>query len=295
MSRSFICNAAYCLARQPVMNRAGSIMWAAMLLVLAACTHDVGVTVLPPQQTPVTPVIPLARVASIEVLPYPLLLVSGTGVLTAVLRDSAGFILVGRSVAWSSADTTIATVSNTGVVTGHAAGQTRITATSEGVSSYVPIVVPSSPSIVSVVVSPDTVSVEAGQKWQLSVTLLDSIGRYALASGPIIWTTSDSTRALVSGSGVVSAVSAGTAIVAATNSGKRGTSTIRVFPTLPVGSLTLSPDTITVQVGAVTSYTVVVKDSLGNRVFSRPVSWATSNGSEPSLCTLATTIRSKGR
>lgn len=52
----------------------------------------------------------------------------------AVLRDSAGNALVGRSIAWSSSNTAVATVAPGGYVTSVAAGSATITAQSEGKS-----------------------------------------------------------------------------------------------------------------------------------------------------------------
>ena len=53
--------------------------------------------------------------------------------LTAILKDAAGNVLLGRAVTWTSSNTGVATVSGTGLVTGVAAGSATITATSEGV------------------------------------------------------------------------------------------------------------------------------------------------------------------
>lgn len=66
--------------------------------------------------------------------------------LTAVTTDSAGKILVGRPVSWSSSNTLNATVTSAGAVTGHAAGATTITATSEGHSGTATVTVTARPS-----------------------------------------------------------------------------------------------------------------------------------------------------
>jgi uncharacterized protein YjdB len=58
--------------------------------------------------------------------------VARTTQATATPRDANGNILVGRSVTWSSDNTSVATVSETGLVTGVALGSAGITATSEG-------------------------------------------------------------------------------------------------------------------------------------------------------------------
>jgi hypothetical protein len=62
------------------------------------------------------------------------LTVGQTTQATATTRDANNVVLTGRTIAWSSDNTTVATVSGTGVVTAAAAGTARITATSEGKS-----------------------------------------------------------------------------------------------------------------------------------------------------------------
>ncbi len=51
---------------------------------------------------------------------------------SAVLRDAAGNVLTGRSVAWSSSNASVVSVGTGGLVTGIAAGTANVTATSEG-------------------------------------------------------------------------------------------------------------------------------------------------------------------
>lgn len=52
--------------------------------------------------------------------------------LTATVKDIDGNVLVGRTVTWGTADASIATVSSTGLVTGHSVASTTITASCEG-------------------------------------------------------------------------------------------------------------------------------------------------------------------
>ena len=63
--------------------------------------------------------------------------------LEAVARDSAGNPLEDRAVEWRSANTAVATVSTSGVVTGRSAGQVEITATVETVTGRIAITVSS--------------------------------------------------------------------------------------------------------------------------------------------------------
>ncbi len=74
-------------------------------------------------------------VAAVTVSPATASLQAGAAAqLTAVTTDSAGNPLTGRTVSWTSLDSTVAPVSASGLVKGVATGTTTITATSEGKS-----------------------------------------------------------------------------------------------------------------------------------------------------------------
>ena len=89
-----------------------------------AASAQVSVTVAPPPP-----------VASVVVSPESLQVIAqGTGRLSVTLRDSSGRLIVGRAIAWVSADPTIAIVADSGVVTGIGPGTVAIYATSDGIS-----------------------------------------------------------------------------------------------------------------------------------------------------------------
>jgi hypothetical protein len=74
-------------------------------------------------------------VATVAVTPaITSVLKSATQQLTATLKDASGNVLTGRTVAWSSSNIGVASVSASGLVTGVAAGVVTVTATSEGKS-----------------------------------------------------------------------------------------------------------------------------------------------------------------
>ena len=151
--------------------------------------------------------------------------------LTATLKDAAGNVLTGRTITWSS-NSSAATVSPSGVVTGVAAGSATITATSEGQSgtSAVTVTAAAPPPVASVTVSPASGSVQVGQKLQLSVTLKDANNN--VLTGRVVAWTSSSASATVDGSGLVTGVASGSATITATSEGKSGTAAITV--TAPV-------------------------------------------------------------
>jgi uncharacterized protein YjdB len=67
--------------------------------------------------------------------------VGRTAQLTAVAFDQTGAQLIGVTFQWFSSDKTIATVSNTGVVTGVAVGSARISAMAGTVSGFADVTV----------------------------------------------------------------------------------------------------------------------------------------------------------
>ena len=100
----------------------------ALLLSVAACDHSPTAVAEAPGAPPAAPV-----VATVEVTPVQAIAWVGTQrQLAAVVRDSAGNVLTDRTISWRSANTTLATVSSAGVVTGRSVGVVTITATVDG-------------------------------------------------------------------------------------------------------------------------------------------------------------------
>ncbi|MBM3884887.1 MAG: Ig-like domain-containing protein [Gemmatimonadetes bacterium] len=90
----------------------------------------------------VTPV----PVATIAITGANTVVVNETVPLAATLQDSSGTALIGRTITWTSADSTILTINQAGLVTGRQPGSSIVTATSEGVSSTLRVLVTSQPS-----------------------------------------------------------------------------------------------------------------------------------------------------
>jgi len=147
--------------------------------------------------------------------------------LTATLKDANGNILTGRTVTWSSNQTTVATVNATGRVTARAAGSATITATSEGQSGTSSITVTPVP-VASVTVTPASASVAVGATVQLTATPKDANGN-PLTGRVITWSSSKTAIATVSGSGLVTGVAAGGPVtITATSEGRSGSAAVTV-------------------------------------------------------------------
>ncbi|HWC73008.1 MAG TPA: PKD domain-containing protein [Gemmatimonadales bacterium] len=167
-------------------------------------------------------------VSSVDVTPATAgILVGGTVQLTATPKDAAGNPLSGRVVTWTSGDTSIAIVSNTGLVTGKkAGGPVTITATSEGKSGAAAVSVTTVP-VASVDVSPSSATIQTYATLQLTAQAKDANGN-PISGASFTWASSAPGIANVSASGSVVGVSAGTANITATSQGQTGTSVITV-------------------------------------------------------------------
>src|SRR6266699_2596390 len=203
--------------------------------------------------------------------------------LTATARDSTGSTLPGRTVSWGSSNPSIATVNNSGLVTGIVAGTATITATSEGKSSTAAVTVMIVP-VAAVAVAPATASLPVGQTVQLTATPKDSAGA-ALTGRPVTWASSNAAVATVSGSGLVNGIAAGTATITATSEGKAGSAAVTVT-LVPVASVVVSPAPAMLPLHGTTQLGVTLKDASGTTLTGRTVAWTSST---PTIMTVSPT------
>jgi len=165
-------------------------------------------------------------------------------------------------------------VSETGSVTALSPGNAIITATVEGKSGVAAITVSPAP-VASVAVSPTSATLIVGQTLQLEAQPRDASGR-PLDGRTMTWSTNRPDVATVTSTGIVAAVSPGTATITATSEGRSGTATIVVqAPT--VSRVEVTPATATVNVGGSFRLTATVYDSRGSVIPGAQVKWASSD------------------
>jgi len=214
-------------------------------------------------------------VASVTVSPASASVPAGqTAQLTATPKDASGNPLSGRVITWASSNTSVATVSSSGLVTGKVAGSATITATSEGQSGTSSVTVTAVP-VASVTVTPASASVNEGSTVQLTATPQDGNGN-PLSGRVVTWASSNTSVATVSSSGLVTGKVAGSATITATSEGQSGTSAITVVH-VPVASVTVSPASASVPAGSALQLTATPKDAAGNPLSGRTIAWSSSN------------------
>ena len=156
--------------------------------------------------------------------------VGATTTLTAALLDAAGDTIRQRTATFSSIDTTLATVSSAGVVTGVRVGRARIVASREGRADTSTVTVTLRP-VNTVSVAPADTTVRVGNTVQLTATLR-AANNSVLTGRPVTWASSDTTIARVSGTGLVTGVAASSQFVTitATSEGRTGNARVIVIP-----------------------------------------------------------------
>lgn len=236
---------------------------AACLTVLAACGGESSAPPAPVASVAVTP-------------PASTISVGQTTQLTAQPRDAQGNNLVNRTVSWASTNTSVATVSSSGLVTAlTVGGPVTIVASSEGQDGSA-IVTVTPPPVASVSVAPGSSTLTPSAVIQLVPTLRDASGA-TLTGRTVTWSSSNNGVATVSGSGIVTGVAVGGPVtITATSEGQVGTATVSVVA--PVATtVSVSPSVTTVPSGGTTPLSVIVRDQNGVAITGKVPTWTTSN------------------
>lgn len=192
------------------------------------------------------------------------------------LRDANGNVLTGRKVAWTTQNPQVASVNESGVITGLAVGPSLITAKVDGAVAQSMLFV--QPAVASVVILPQSSSVVLGETRGLNVAVTDKDGK-TIPGRSLTWSSSSPTIATVNAEGIVAGVALGQATITArtVRDGVSGTATVHVVQ-VPAASVAISPaGSQLVFEGTTLQLSAIVRDGSNNILNGRPVSWTTSN------------------
>jgi uncharacterized protein YjdB len=213
-------------------------------------------------------------------LPATTLQVGATLSSSAEVRSTAGAVLTGRTVSWTSSSPSTASVSDGGVITGVAPGTVTVTATSDGKTGSASLTVVLAPVNAVAVTAPASTLVTE-RTLQATAILRDERGA-TLSGRTVAWTTSTPAVATVNDAGLVTGVSAGSVTITATSEGKSGTLVLSVVPP-PVNSMSLALAQSTVPQGGTTTATVQLRDDRNVLLTGRTVTFASS---DPAVATV---------
>jgi uncharacterized protein YjdB len=184
-------------------------------------------------------VLPPPTVTTVTIKPASVRLFAGTSTRVQIYAyDSAGNGLGGRAMSFTTGSSAIATATQANAfeatIVGVAAGTTTFTATVEGRSASIPVVVDPAQVVGTVRVSPTSVALVIGATDGLTATQLDTKGAAMAPSHPVTWSSSNSGIVTVNTSGTIRGMASGTATITATVDGKSASATVTVSAAPPV-------------------------------------------------------------
>lgn len=223
--------------------------------------------------------VPAATLVSVVVSPATSTVAIGaTQQFSAVAGYTDGSAVdVTAKSSWTSANTAVASVGNTGLATGVSAGTAAISAAFGGkTASGVVTVLPA--KLVSIALTPATTALSAGstQQYVVTGTFDDNSRRDVTAVST--FTIAAPAIASISATGLATAKSAGTTSVVATDGALSASASLTVLPAT-VASLSLTPAATTFQIGAIRQLSTIATYTDGKVVDVTGV--ATYNSTTP--------------
>jgi trimeric autotransporter adhesin len=180
-------------------------------------------------------------------------------------------------VTWSSSSPATATISATGLVNALATGSTTISASLAGVTQSTTVTV-TAPSVVSIAVTPEGLTLGIGINQPYVATATYSDGSSADLSSGVTWSSSSTSVATVDNNGLVATVAAGSTTVTATFGSFTDTATLTVVPA-HLTSIAVTPSVQTIAAGTSLQFSAIGSFDDGSTQLLTSVSWTTSSSS----------------
>lgn len=199
------------------------------------------------------------------------LLLGDTARLVAVAQNERGDTIAGMSIEWTSSDSSVAAVSTSGLVSARARGVATISATVDGKSGEGIVAVVSRIATLVININGDTLFTGDSTFWY--VMAYDSAGNWLLGR-PVSWSVADSSivRGRPTGNDFwLKGRAPGVAWVKASAEG--ASDSARIWVRNRVGSVAIGPDTGTVLIGDTLRLGATVRDTAGNLLTDRRVTW----------------------
>ncbi len=191
----------------------------------------------PPDPPPPPPPPPPPVVDRVAVSPSSPSIEEGeTQQFSATAYESDNTEITGKTFTWTSSNTTVATINTSGLATAQDAGSTTITASVDGKSGTASLTVteppPPPPVVDRVAVSPSSPSIEEGETQQFSATAYEA-DNTQITGKTFTWSSSNTTVATISTSGLATAQDAGSTTISAEVDGKSGSASLTVTEPTP--------------------------------------------------------------
>jgi uncharacterized protein YjdB len=208
---------------------------------------------------------------------------------TATPKNPAGVAITGKTIRWSSSNSSIASVDQTGNVTALTPGNVIIAADADGVIGNASVAVTNLP-IGSCSLSPATQRVTVTAQAQPVITLRDTANNVLPTLGRALsWISDNEVVATVSGTGVITARRAGTARVTASSVEYPNISCATTFEAVDARIVTarITPTSGSLRIGVQRQLSVSLTDSIGQTIPpGRVVTWTSAT---PATATVSAT------
>ena len=170
---------------------------------------------------------PPGTVARVEITaPSPTMEVGQNMQVTVRYFDASSSQISGRTVAYSTSNSSIATISAIGLVTATGPGSVTLTATVDGVQGNLVVNVTQVP-VFFIAITPLNPTVRQGETLTLSAQPQNAIGQ-PLIGRNVTWSSANPSRATITQGGVVTGVSAGNVYIRAETEGRVDSVNLRV-------------------------------------------------------------------
>ncbi|MGG4451228.1 Ig-like domain-containing protein [Brevibacillus porteri] len=174
---------------------------------------------------------------------------------------------ISRQAVYSSSNANVASVDSSGLITALSPGATQVTVSYGGQSTIIPVTVSGNAiSLVSLAVTPATVSIGKGATQQLEVKATYKDGKNIDVSGQAVYVPGDATVVTVDANGVVTAVKAGSTSITVSFGGASVAVPVVVSAEIPVQNIKVTPEDITLQEGTTQQLNVLLKLADGTEV-----------------------------
>ncbi len=212
-------------------------------------------------------------------------LLTGTGQilrLNATLYDTSGNTLTGIGITCSSSNSSVASVSNDGVVVARSAGTAQITAAAGGLRTSITVTVARTPS--RIVVTPVSARLtEQGETLRLVAVVLDADG-VEITDAPRSWRSEHPLVASVDDQGVVTAHMKGETRITISSGDLSASVTVTVAIEIPTDRIVVSPDSVNLtSIGETVQLTARVLDPQNQEISGLDLTWASE---DPTVATV---------
>jgi len=182
---------------------------------------------------------------------------------------------VTSQLSWHTSDSTVATITASGMLTAQKQGSVTVTATVGSIAGNLSVTV-TAPVLASIRVNPSSFSIAAGQTKQLAASGVYTDGSVQDVTSQATWSSSATNVVTVSATGLATGVSQGTATITAAVGSISGTSNATVGAAV-LSSITVTPSSASVAAGETQAFAANAIFSDGSQTdITSSVTWSSS-------------------